>query len=65
MNKYTNNEEPKIGDRVKFESDSDGTVFIVKSVYGGRVGNKIGIVPAENQSTFVREYYYHCFVKID
>jgi hypothetical protein len=60
---YKNNLEPKVGDRVKFKSDPDGAVYVVTSVYGGRMGNKVGVVPENNQKTFCREYYYYCFVK--
>lgn len=63
---YQNNTEPAIGDRVKFKSDLTGPVYIVTSVNGGRLGNKIGVSLERNQSaktTFTREYYYYCFVK--
>jgi hypothetical protein len=63
MNEYKNNAEPKIGDRVKFKSDSTKGVYIVKSVYGGRMGNKISVVPENDQDQWDREYYYYCFVK--
>lgn len=65
MNKtYQSNTEPKIGDKVVFASDVDQKLFRVVSVGGGRLGNKIFIVPNDNQNTSWREYYYYCFCPI-
>jgi hypothetical protein len=62
---YKNNTEPKVGDLVRFKShlkNSNATHRVV-SVLGGRLGNKIGVVPAYNTTTWCQEYYYYCFVK--
>ena len=63
---YNNNMEPKIGDKVRFRSEGqNGDVYMVTSVRGGRIGNKVGVVPMNHRdvpmSTFSREYYYYCF----
>ena len=61
MNKtYQSNTEPKVGDRVTFQADTDQRLYCVKQVGGGRLGNKVSIVPNDNQNTFWREYYYYC-----
>ena len=66
MNKtpYEDNTQPKIGDTVCFASDDTNEYFIVASVGGGRLGNKVGIKPRDNQDTFYREYYYYCLCPV-
>lgn len=66
MNKtrYANNTQPKVGDVVCFESDDTGELFVVQTVQGGRLGNKVGIVSKSNPKTFSREYYYYCLCPI-
>ncbi len=63
MNKtpYSNNTEPKVGDVVCFASDDDGKKYVVQSVGGGRLGNKVSVVPQNEPNTFAREYYFNCF----
>lgn len=64
MSEYKNNQEPKVGDRVRFKSDEDKTIYTVTSVGGGRLGNKVCVVPLSYPDTFGREYYYSCFEKV-
>jgi hypothetical protein len=58
---YQNNIEPKIGDKVK-NSDGD-TIWIVETVGGGRLGNKVGA--RSNSSGQFRELYYYCWSKVN
>ena len=65
-NTYQTNMEPKSGDRVKFKRDelSTAKTYVVTSTQMGRLGNKIGVVPENDQDGVgEREYYYYCFVK--
>lgn len=61
--KYKSNEEPKIGDRVRLQNTPELGEWIVETVLGGRLGNKLGVRNVD-QPGWVREYYYNCFVKI-
>lgn len=60
---YQSNQEPAVGDKVKFSSDLEGPSFIVVAVKGGRLGNKVCVYPADEPQSPVncREYYYSCF----
>ena len=61
---YKNQSEPKVGDIVRFASENDGATYKVVSTLGGRMGNKVGVVPVNNPKTFSREYYYYCLVPV-
>lgn len=65
MKPYQNNTEPKIGDTVVFASGIDPERFRVISVLGGRMGNKVGVLPLDNPDDFSMEYYYYCLAPID
>ena len=62
-NTYKDNTEPKVGDRVMFASGDMPEVYKIISVQGGRLGNKVGVVPENDPDGCAREYYYYCFVK--
>ena len=66
MNKqaYKSNTEPQVGDTVAFLASPDEGKFTVQSVGGGRLGNKVSIVPKDNPKTFAREYYFYCLGKV-
>ena len=65
MREYKNNQEPKVGDTVRFKSDEDKSLYRVTGVQGGRLGNKICVVPVEGERTFGREYYFYCFEVVE
>lgn len=59
---YSNNQEPKVGDKVRLHGDvQDGVdaLYEVIGVGGGRLGNKV-TVRQIGLKDFCREYYYYC-----
>lgn len=64
MKEYSSNTEPKVGDTVVLSpGDPNSEVFLVTSVLGGRLGNKVTIRPVD-KDTGHREYYYYCLCPI-
>ena len=60
---YQNNQEPKVGDRVRTSRDIDegiDEVFTVEQVGGGRMGNKVLICPVGGEWSDAYELYYYC-----
>lgn len=63
---YKNNQEPKVGDKVRSGRDMEDGVdelFIVETVGLGRLGNKVFIRPSNaSNKGFVhgQELYYYC-----
>lgn len=59
--KYQDNEQPKLGDLVRTNRDMEEGVdrlYVVTSVLGGRMGNKVGLQLVNGQES--NELYYYC-----
>ncbi len=60
---YATNEEPQIGDQVRFNSQpGEVATHEVTDIGGGRLGNKVYVRPLNDKEGYCQGYYYYCFV---